>query len=91
MIRDLPVTVEPFQFSPAESVAYKWGYLFNPIIKNYAKHIVINPPAGDHEHLLFLKVKHPFPTLIIDDSFSFVHTYDAVATIFKRVTAQPFG
>ena len=39
----------------------------------------------------FLKVKLPFPPLIIDDSFSFVYTYDAVATIFKRVTAQPFG
>ena len=25
MIRDLPVTVEPFQFSPAEPVAYEWS------------------------------------------------------------------
>jgi hypothetical protein len=26
MIRDPPVTVEPFQFSPAEPVAYEWSY-----------------------------------------------------------------
>ncbi len=25
MIRDPPVTVEPFQFSPAEPVAYEWS------------------------------------------------------------------
>jgi len=29
MIRDLPVTVEPFQFSPAEPVAYEWSYQTN--------------------------------------------------------------
>ena len=28
MIRDLPVTVEPFKFSSAELVAYEWSYLF---------------------------------------------------------------
>jgi hypothetical protein len=25
-INDPPVTVEPFQFSPAEPVAYEWSY-----------------------------------------------------------------
>jgi len=25
MVRDPPVTVEPFQFSPAEPVAYEWS------------------------------------------------------------------
>jgi hypothetical protein len=27
MVRDLPVTVEPFQFSPAKPVAYDWSYV----------------------------------------------------------------
>jgi hypothetical protein len=30
MICALPVTVEPFQFSPAEPVAYELSYLIRP-------------------------------------------------------------
>ncbi len=29
MIRDPPVTVEPFQFSPAKPVAYEWSEIMD--------------------------------------------------------------